>query len=344
MPTLPLLKADRNANDSPHIVLLGAGASLASFPDGDRNGRLLPLMGNFVEVVELGELLEENGIEHSGKNFEELYSDLRVSQEHTELVSLLEARIYEYFSTMELPDRVTLYDEIVLSLRDKDLIATFNWDPFLPLAYKRNCHLRELPQIVFLHGCVAIGVCEKHREKGYMGDRCRTCDELLQPVKLLYPVREKNYRSDPFISNEWDVLESFLGRAYLFTIFGYSAPISDVDAVRLLKETWQSNRLKEVAQIDLINTTPPERLEKSWDEFFVRDHYGIHTEFRTTRLARFPRRTCDAFAAASLLCEPWAESRRLPKFERLEELQRWAQPLIDEEVEYRETGAALTRS
>lgn len=342
MPTLPLLKPEKNANDSPHVVLLGAGASLASFPNGERNGRLLPLMRNFVEVVGLSDLLEENGIDNGAKNFEELYSDLHSSAEHSSLARKLEDRIREYFVGMELPDHVTLYDEIVLSLRKKDLIATFNWDPFLPLAYRRNCHLQELPQMVFLHGCVAVGVCKEHRAKGYLGDRCLTCGELLQPVKLLYPVREKNYRDDPFISNEWDVLESFLQRAYLFTIFGYSAPTSDIDAVGLLKNAWQHNPTKALAQIDLINTGSPETLEQSWNEFFVRDHYGIHTEIHTTRLARFPRRTCDAFAAANLLCEPWAESNRLPEFQDLKAFQSWVQPLVDEEVAYREKGSPFS--
>jgi hypothetical protein len=32
---------------------------------------------------------------------------------------------------MEIPDHVTLYDELLLTLRSKDLIATFNWDPLL---------------------------------------------------------------------------------------------------------------------------------------------------------------------------------------------------------------------
>ncbi len=34
-----------------HVVLLGAGASLAAFPNGDRLGRTLPLMKNLVEVL-----------------------------------------------------------------------------------------------------------------------------------------------------------------------------------------------------------------------------------------------------------------------------------------------------
>ena len=33
----------------PHVVILGAGASYAAFPNGDMHGRKLPLMNNFVE-------------------------------------------------------------------------------------------------------------------------------------------------------------------------------------------------------------------------------------------------------------------------------------------------------
>lgn len=48
----------------PHLVLLGAGASLAAFPDGDATAHKLPLMSNFVDVVGLHEILDSAGIEH----------------------------------------------------------------------------------------------------------------------------------------------------------------------------------------------------------------------------------------------------------------------------------------
>ena len=38
-------------NSRPHLVILGAGASYAAFPNGDKNGRKLPLMNNIVEEV-----------------------------------------------------------------------------------------------------------------------------------------------------------------------------------------------------------------------------------------------------------------------------------------------------
>jgi hypothetical protein len=34
----------------PHVVLLGAGASLAALPNGDKRGRKPPLMTNFVLI------------------------------------------------------------------------------------------------------------------------------------------------------------------------------------------------------------------------------------------------------------------------------------------------------
>ena len=50
----------------------------------------------------------------------------------------VEQRDAEYFSKLELPDHPTIYDYRLLSLRKKDVIATFNWDPFLWLACHRK--------------------------------------------------------------------------------------------------------------------------------------------------------------------------------------------------------------
>ena len=42
----------------PHVVILGAGASLAAFRNGDRNGNTLPLMDDLIDVLDLRPLLE----------------------------------------------------------------------------------------------------------------------------------------------------------------------------------------------------------------------------------------------------------------------------------------------
>jgi hypothetical protein len=57
----------------PHVVLLGAGASRAAFPRGERNGKHLRVMADFLEMPQFAEVLTSAGISHAGRNFEELY-------------------------------------------------------------------------------------------------------------------------------------------------------------------------------------------------------------------------------------------------------------------------------
>lgn len=40
-----------------HVVILGAGASYAAFPGGDKHGRKLPLMNNLIETLGLQDLI-----------------------------------------------------------------------------------------------------------------------------------------------------------------------------------------------------------------------------------------------------------------------------------------------
>lgn len=47
---------------------------------------------------------------------------------------------------------MTVYDQLLVSLRPTDAVFTFNWDPFLFDAYKRNHLAVALPPIFFLHG------------------------------------------------------------------------------------------------------------------------------------------------------------------------------------------------
>lgn len=60
----------------PHVVILGAGASYAAFPDGDRNGRKLPLMNNFVEILGIEDLIVRTGLSFSSTNFEDIYTQI----------------------------------------------------------------------------------------------------------------------------------------------------------------------------------------------------------------------------------------------------------------------------
>src|SRR6187399_1975436 len=73
--TLPMLDIKTGHNHSPHVVILGAGASRACCPKGDSNGNKLPLMSDFVETLQLKAIIEKAG-ENPRDNFEVIFSRL----------------------------------------------------------------------------------------------------------------------------------------------------------------------------------------------------------------------------------------------------------------------------
>ncbi len=330
MPRLPYIDTKTNINHSPHVVILGAGASRAAAPIGDRSRKILPLMNDFVEVTSLSSLLEDAGISWKNQDFEGLYNDLVSDSTQTKLVADIEARVRSYFATLELPDEPNIYDCLLLSLRSTDLIATFNWDPLLVQAYRRNSKFIELPKIAFLHGNVAIGICEEHRKAGYLDEACEICSTPSQPSKLLYPVKQKNHSDDPFIKGEWNLLRSFLNRAYCVTIFGYSAPVTDVEAKSLMLDVWKENPTMTLARVSIVDIRAREDIENTWAGFFHSHHYMVQESIYNSDLFRFPRRSCEAYAMASLQNNCWKQNP-YPLFKTLDELHNWLMPLIREE-------------
>ena len=333
MTKLPAM--DGNIILAPHVVILGAGASIAAYNDWGKSGPRLPSMHDLIDVLGLGPEINNAGFDTDGLNFEAFYNDLHSSGSNHDLREFIENRVYEYFCSLTLPDTPNLYDYLVLSLREKDIIATFNWDPFLVQAYLRNEVVTKTrrPEIVFLHGNVIIATCFECRAVGIYGRRCTICGKLLKQSKLLYPVKQKDYSSDPYIKDSWDFLRKRLNHAYYLTIFGYSAPVTDVEARSLMLDVWKDNSTLELAEVEIIDVKPREQIEATWDDFFVSHHYSISQDIYNSQLYRFPRRSCDAFASATLMCDPWIDNP-FPRFETLQELQMWVAPLIDEEHQY----------
>jgi hypothetical protein len=309
----------------PHVVLLGAGASRATLPDGDPSGRRLPLMNDFVSVCGLGDILARAGID-SDRNFEDLYSDL-IDGSNSELLDAIGERVEEYFSELRLPNHPTVYDLLVLSLRDKDVIATFNWDPLLFRACWRNHRLAAPPHVVYLHGNVAIGYCLKDRKKGLVGTACSICGAAYVPSKLLYPVKRKGYNEDPFISREWKTLASALKNAFILTIFGYAAPQSDIEALELMAGAWGNVDSREFEQTELIDIKPEDELRANWARFIHTHHYDLRRSFHESWIGLHPRRSCEA-AWQQFFGARFISTHPLPEASTLEELHAWFGPLL----------------
>lgn len=288
-------------------------------------------MADLVELLDLGPVLRNHNLSDIPSNFEEVFATLYETDPGAAIVNEIESRVREYFDGLRLPDTATLYDRLILSLQPRDVIATFNWDPLLYLAYRRNIKIRRLPSLAALHGSVAVGVCEEHRMCGYLDHTCSTCAAPFAPSRLLYPIRRKNYQSDSFIAAEWDLLRSFFKKAYWITIFGYSAPSTDVEAVRLLTDMALANEAREIGNVEIIDIKSSEELYEKWTPFFVRSHYGIHSDFSTSSLARNPRRTAETLWRRTQLLQPVGPAP-FPETEDLSRLQAAAQALIADET------------
>ena len=311
----------------PHVVILGAGASLAAFPKGDGNGVQLPLMVNLAEVAGIENELESAKIDYRGKNFEEVYSSLSENPDHASLRLEIEEAIYQYFAKMRLPTGPTIYDHLILSLREKDLIATFNWDPFLYLSCLRNHKHAKLPHCVYLHGSVAIGYCLEHKTKGMMGYTCSVCRKPYRPSKLLYPVLKKNYTVDPFIAGEWQTLRNYLKSAYLVTIFGYGAPKSDVEAIALMKDAWGDINKRELEEFEIVDIKSSDELAETWRDFIHTHHYITTDDFYKSHIAKHPRRTCEAMWNQLMECK-FLQDNMMPKELSFDMLYGWLTPLM----------------
>lgn len=322
-----------------HIVVLGAGASIASaLRNPEMNGLSLPSMSNLAKVIPMNDLLRGVPEDLYSDNFETLYSNLFSDNPRNRILSEMNNRIYEYFASMRLPAVPTIYDYLVMSLRDRDMIASFNWDPFLYQAWCRNYGHGSKPGLCFLHGNVAIGFDEKTKRLGPANSISRDGKMTFVPTQLLFPVANKEYDSDPFISLEWDILRGRLASdtTKRVTIFGYSAPVTDVEAKRLMSEAWGTPNSRNMEQFELIDIRPEDEVCNSWNNFIHTHHYDYCTDFFQSSIARYPRRTSEAFFyqyEPMTAEEAFVEEYPIPQgLASLEEMWNWYQPFIEKEL------------
>lgn len=278
----------------PHLVILGAGASLQAFPAGDALGRRLPLMNNVVEVLDLAPVLNQSPVPWKNRDFEKVYSELVQRDDCGDLVRSLEDSLHGYFASLQLPTTPTLYDHLLLSLRPKDGVATFNWDPFLFEAATRVSRIVKLPHIIFLHGNVAIGYCAEDKQKGSAGRECPRCHGPFIPSRLLFPVAKKDYGSDISIRREWSEVRNGLKRAFVVTVFGYGAPRADAVAMRMFHQAWGRAASRHLEELEFIDVATRDALRDRWYKFIHTHHFRVHTDFYDSLLGQHPRRSCEA--------------------------------------------------
>jgi len=304
--------------ESPHVVLLGAGASCACILNGDKNGLKISAMNNFFENTGI-----DIGYTGKFKNLEEIYQDIDNSKK-----KVLEDEVNKYFNKFILPDEPTIYDILIISLTHKDLIASFNWDPLLIQACQRCLKFtQDIPEILFLHGNVwewyavdVNGIMTRvfAQSECPLGAFIKTSDgQKCTQTPLLFPVKNKNY-SDDYIRKAWDILQDRLSKSFMLTIFGYSGPKSDEEALALLKsgflikennnDTSDINNFKQLMIIDInVNDEKKREIYESFERLLdvpqstftenIKDYFEILDDFwdENNWLILWPRLTTDGY-------------------------------------------------
>lgn len=82
-----------------HTVILGAGATIAAIPNGDKNGRKSSVMNGLIEKLNLQEVLDGIELRTQSSNLEDIYSELHSRPECRYAAEELEKR---YTSTLKL--------------------------------------------------------------------------------------------------------------------------------------------------------------------------------------------------------------------------------------------------
>ncbi|MDD1150260.1 hypothetical protein M5G25_18395 [Pseudomonas sp. TNT2022 ID357] len=336
---------ERGMKARPHVVILGAGATMAAIPNGDKNGRRSSVMSGFLESLDMAEILKEVNLKTTSNNLEDIYSELHSRPECDDVRVELDRRIREYFSVLELPDEPNIYDLLLLSLRKKDLIATFNWDPLLLQAYQRVSKITQsLPDLAFLHGNVLVGYCRQHKCGGYIKARCRECGGVFEDAPLLYPVAQKNYSADPYIQDNWKAIRNKLKKAYLVTVFGYSAPKTDVEAIAILKDAWGYVKNRDLEDFEFIDICDEDVLVSSWDGFVHTHHYQAHKDFFSSSLAKHPRRTTVELFDRTMNCDFTDAFRKFTPGMGWDDIESLVDELVEEENKVPAGGFLVTPS
>ncbi|MCG5510205.1 hypothetical protein [Ectothiorhodospira lacustris] len=324
----------RIMKNRPHVVILGAGATVAAIPNGDKNGKKSSVMDGFIEKLGMTQIIQDAGLKTKSSNLEDIYTELHERDDCNEIRSLLDQRIRGYFSAIEIPDEPNIYDLLLLSLRKKDLVGTFNWDPLLLQAYQRVSKItKDLPDLAFLHGNVLVGCCPDHKYGGIIYAKCPQCGNYFQPGRLLYPIREKNYAEDPYIKDNWNAIRNRLRSAYLVTIFGYSAPKTDSEAIALMKEAWGSVDDRNLEDFEFIDIRSEDELTDSWSDFVHSHHYEVHSSFFASSLGKHPRRTTVELFDRTMECKFTRATRKFEPDMDWIKVKKLVEVLVKEEVE-----------
>ena len=120
---------------------------------------------------------------------------------------------------------------------------------------------------------------------------------------------------------------SALKEAWALTVFGYSAPTTDVEAVDLMKKAWGDVENRNFEETEIIDVRSEDELLKTWSPFIHTHHFRVQATFYDSYIARHPRRSCEALWACLMECR-FLEGSTFPLDASFPELETWLNPRV----------------
>lgn len=305
-----------------HLVILGAGSTIATIPNGDKNGEESYTLANLLKDKTFTSFLEKVQGNFSANDVEDLCKQLY--KEDRPLYYEFESLVRKKYARLELPEEFTILDRLVLSLTPNDAIVSFNWDDLVIQAYQRMSEYvpeEMLPILAFPHGNAQAVYNNKH----YTSKRIVTSTSWFDsPLNM--PVDEIDYKSDVFINSQWHILDFFMRNAQMITFFGYRGPDSDEQDLKHLDELFAKNEICD--KIEIIDKDQESAVEvaKRLERFKMQPNWLYPcADFWHSTIAKYPHRTLSVL-------DNWNYSvRTSAKEESLAEFLKHIGPLIEEE-------------
>jgi hypothetical protein len=137
--------------------------------------------------------------------------------------------------------------------------------------------------------------------------------EQLQEVPLLYPVKNKNYQKDEFISEQWKILDDYISKAALITIYGYSAPKTDIEAINIIKKAFArlgTPRYFDIVEIIEHPKFDTKNISEAWLDLseMARGHLKLRRSVFDSYMFKNPRRSLEFLHKNRIASSWWGES------------------------------------
>ncbi|MBI4620643.1 MAG: hypothetical protein HY739_10845 [Desulfobacterales bacterium] len=127
------------------------------------------------------------------------------------------------------------------------------------------------------------------------------------------------------------MFEWALNNAFMFTIFGYGAPKTDVKAIEFMKKTWGQPEQRALEEVEIIDTKTESELMQAWGVFIHSHHYMVCDNFYDSWIGNHPRRTGEAYIN-QFRRGRFIKDNKLPKELDFDELWKWLLPLKETEL------------